>query len=222
MIPREERGPVLNGLPTTLPDVDPEETQEWIESLDKMVETDGPNRARIVLLKMLERARSHSRLGLSALTSTDYINTIAAEDEEEYPGDAEIERNIRRLLRWNSAITVHRAQRPGIGVGGHISTYASAVTLYEVGQNHFWRGQDAPAAVTKFSSRGTPRPVCTLARSWRASQRGRSRWVPSGEVEGRAWSTLLPAPSHVARLLAVPDGVDGSGPDEFHLPGVYE
>ena len=78
MIPREERGPVLNGLPTTLPDVDPEETQEWIESLDKMVETDGPNRARIVLLKMLERARSHSRLGLSALTSTDYINTIAA------------------------------------------------------------------------------------------------------------------------------------------------
>ena len=109
MIPREERGPVLNGLPTTLPDVDPEETQEWIESLDKMVETDGPNRARIVLLKMLERARSHSRLGLSALTSTDYINTIAAEDEEEYPGDAEIERNIRRLLRWNSAITVHRA-----------------------------------------------------------------------------------------------------------------
>ena len=92
MIPREERGPVLNGLPTTLPDVDPEETQEWIESLDKMVETDGPNRARIVLLKMLERARSHSRLGQSALTSTDYINTIAAEDEEEYPGDAEIER----------------------------------------------------------------------------------------------------------------------------------
>ena len=158
MIPREERGPVLNGLPTTLPDVDPEETQEWIESLDKMVETDGPNRARIVLLKMLERARSHSRLGLSALTSTDYINTIAAEDEEEYPGDAEIERNIRRLLRWNSAITVHRAQRPGIGVGGHISTYASAVTLYEVGQNHFWRGQDAPGGGDQVFFQGHAAP----------------------------------------------------------------
>jgi pyruvate dehydrogenase E1 component len=158
VIPREERGPVLNGLPTTLPDVDPEETQEWIESLDKMVETDGPNRARIVLLKMLERARSHSRLGLSALTSTDYINTIAAEDEEEYPGDAEIERNIRRLLRWNSAITVHRAQRPGIGVGGHISTYASAVTLYEVGQNHFWRGQDAPGGGDQVFFQGHAAP----------------------------------------------------------------
>lgn len=158
MIPREERGPVLNGLPTTLPDVDPEETQEWIESLDKMVENDGPNRARIVLLKMLERARSHSRLGLSALTSTDYINTIAAEDEEEYPGDAEIERNIRRLLRWNSAITVHRAQRPGIGVGGHISTYASAVTLYEVSQNHFWRGQDAPGGGDQVFFQGHAAP----------------------------------------------------------------
>ena len=158
MIPREERGPVLNGLPTTLPDVDPEETQEWIESLDKMVEIDGPNRARIVLLKMLERARSHGLLGLSALTSTDYINTIAAEDEEEYPGDAEIERNIRRLLRWNSAVTVHRAQRPGIGVGGHISTYASAVTLYEVGQNHFWRGQDAPGGGDQVFFQGHAAP----------------------------------------------------------------
>ncbi|AOH44796.1 pyruvate dehydrogenase (acetyl-transferring), homodimeric type [Propionibacterium sp. NM47_B9-13] len=158
VIPREERGPVLNGLPTTLPDVDPEETQEWIESLDKMVEIDGPNRARIVLLKMLERARSHGRLGLSALTSTDYINTIAAEDEEEYPGDAEIERNIRRLLRWNSAVTVHRAQRPGIGVGGHISTYASAVTLYEVGQNHFWRGQDAPGGGDQVFFQGHAAP----------------------------------------------------------------
>ncbi|MGK2350226.1 pyruvate dehydrogenase (acetyl-transferring), homodimeric type [Cutibacterium sp. V947] len=158
MIPREERGPVLNGLPTTLPDIDPEETQEWIESLDKMVEADGPNRARIVLLKMLERARSHGHLGLSALTSTDYVNTIAADDEEEYPGDAEIERNIRRLLRWNSAITVHRAQRPGVGVGGHISTYASAVTLYEVGQNHFWRGQDAPSGGDQVFFQGHAAP----------------------------------------------------------------
>ena len=141
-----------------MPDIDPEETQEWIESLDKMVEADGPNRARIVLLKMLERARSHGHLDLSALTSTDYINTIAAEDEEEYPGDAEIERNIRRLLRWNSAITVHRAQRPGIGVGGHISTYASAVTLYEVGQNHFWRGQDAPGGGDQVFFQGHAAP----------------------------------------------------------------
>ncbi|WP_245306504.1 pyruvate dehydrogenase (acetyl-transferring), homodimeric type [Acidipropionibacterium timonense] len=158
MIPREVPGPVLNGLPTTLPDLDPEETREWIESLDKMVEVDGANRARVVLLKMLEHARSHNNLGLSALTSTDYINTISAEDEAPYPGDEEIERDLRRLLRWNAAITVQRAQRPGIGVGGHISTYASAVTLYEVGMNHFWRGQDAPGGGDQVFFQGHAAP----------------------------------------------------------------
>ena len=158
MIPREEPGPVLNGLPTTLPDVDPDETREWIESLDAMVKADGDNRARIVLLKMLEHARSHSNLGISALTSTDYVNTISADDEADYPGDEELERDIRRLLRWNSAITVHRAQRPGVGVGGHISTYASAVTLYEVGMNHFWRGQDAPGGGDQVFFQGHAAP----------------------------------------------------------------
>ncbi|WP_257477443.1 pyruvate dehydrogenase (acetyl-transferring), homodimeric type [Acidipropionibacterium jensenii] len=158
MIPREEPGPVLNGLPTTLPDIDPEETREWLDSLDAMVEATGENRARTVLLKMLEHARSRSKLDVSALTSTDYINTISAADEAPFPGDERLEHQIRRLLRWNAAITVQRAQRPGIGVGGHISTYASAVTLYEVGMNHFWRGQDAPGGGDQVFFQGHAAP----------------------------------------------------------------
>jgi pyruvate dehydrogenase E1 component len=158
VIPREEPGPVLNGLPTTLPDTDPEETQEWLESLDKMVEADGENRARVVLLKLLEHARSHGKLDVAALTSTDYINTISAADEAPYPGDEAMERGIRRMLRWNAAMTVQRAQRPGIGVGGHISTYASAVTLYEVGMNHFWRGPDAPGGGDQIFYQGHASP----------------------------------------------------------------
>lgn len=132
---------ILNGLPTNLPDTDPEETAEWLASLSAMIDTDGPNRARYLMLRLLERARTR-RVGLPALTSTDYVNTIPADVEPAYPGDVDLERRFRRLVRWNAAIMVHRAQRPGVGVGGHISTYASASTLYEVGFNHFFRGKD--------------------------------------------------------------------------------
>jgi len=132
---------VLNGLPPNLPDIDSEETAEWLESLDGMIRDAGPSRARYILLRLLERARDR-RIGLPALTVTDLVNTIPADREPPYPGDDAIERQIRRLLRWNAAIMVHRAQRPGLGVGGHISTYASAATLYEVGFNHFFRGKN--------------------------------------------------------------------------------
>ncbi|MYM19012.1 pyruvate dehydrogenase (acetyl-transferring), homodimeric type [Brevibacterium sp. 5221] len=137
------RGPILNGLPSQVPDTDPEETQEWIESLDALVEDGGRTRARYVMLSLIQRARENN-LGVPSLTATDYINTIGPEAEPWFPGDEEIERRYRRWNRWNAAIMVHRAQRPGVEVGGHISTYASAATLYEVGLNHFFRGKDHP------------------------------------------------------------------------------
>ena len=142
MIPREEPGPILNGQPTSLPDTDPEETREWVDSLDGMIDADGQNRARYVMLKLNERARER-RIGVPSLVSTDYVNTIPADQESPYPGDEELEQRIRHTLRWNAAVMVHRQQRPGVGVGGHIATYASAVHLYEVGLNHFWRGKDS-------------------------------------------------------------------------------
>ncbi len=143
MIPREEPGPIINGVPTNLPDTDSEETAEWLQSLDGLIDAQGRNRARYVLLRLLERARQQ-RVGLPSLTTTDFVNTIPLSREPDYPGDVDLERGYRRLLRWNAAMMVHRAQRPGIGVGGHISSYASSATLYEVGFNHFFRGKDHP------------------------------------------------------------------------------
>ena len=124
MAPRESVGPILNGLPTNLPDIDSDETAEWLESLDMMIDNAGRNRARYIMLRLLERARDQ-HLGLPSLTATDYVNTIPAEQEPWYPGDVDLERKFRRLLRWNAAIMVHRAQRHGVGVGGHISKFAS-------------------------------------------------------------------------------------------------
>ena len=97
--------------------------------------------------------------------TTDYINTIAPENEPEFPGDEEIERRYRAWIRWNAAVTVHRAQRPGIGVGGHISTYASSAALYEVGFNHFFRGHDHPAGGDQIFIQGHASPG-TYARAF--------------------------------------------------------
>jgi pyruvate dehydrogenase E1 component len=132
---------ITDGLPSQLPDIDPGETREWIESLDAVIDGEGRGRARFLLLKLLERAREAS-IGVPALRSTDYINTIPPEREPWFPGDEHVERRIRAYVRWNAAIMVSRANREGLGVGGHIATYASAASLYEVGFNHFFRGKD--------------------------------------------------------------------------------
>nr|WP_231713690.1 pyruvate dehydrogenase (acetyl-transferring), homodimeric type [Arthrobacter sp. zg-Y916] len=126
-----------------MPDKDPEETAEWIESLDDLIRTEGTERAQFIMRSLLQRAGAHS-VGVPMVTTTDYVNTIPVDQEPEFPGDEEIERRFRAWMRWNAAVMVHRAQRPGIGVGGHISTFAGAATLYEVGMNHFFRGKDFP------------------------------------------------------------------------------
>ncbi len=132
---------IHEGLPTQLPDIDPEETREWVDSLDAMIGSRGRERARFVMLKLLERSRE-KQVGVPALRSTDYINTIPPEREPWFPGDEQIERRIRAFIRWNAAITVSAANRKGLEVGGHIATYQSSASLYEVGFNHFFRGRD--------------------------------------------------------------------------------
>ncbi|MCW2540510.1 MAG: 2-oxo-acid dehydrogenase subunit, homodimeric type [Frankiales bacterium] len=131
---------ITDGLPSQLPDIDPGETREWIESLDAAIDHDGRQRARYLMLRLLERARER-QVGVPALRSTDYINSIPPEREPWFPGDEDIERRIRAYIRWNAAIMVSRANKH-LGVGGHIATYASAASLYEVGFNHFFRGKD--------------------------------------------------------------------------------
>lgn len=134
---------IRDGVASYLHDNDPEETREWMDSLDGLLSESSPDRARYLMLRLLERA-SAKRVPLPSLTSTDFVNTIPTTMEPEFPGDEEIEKRYRRWMRWNAAIMVHRAQRPGIEVGGHISSYASAAALYEVGFNHFFRGKDHP------------------------------------------------------------------------------
>jgi pyruvate dehydrogenase E1 component len=148
---------IRDGVASYLPDIDPEETAEWLESFDDVLERSGQPRARYLMLRMLERARE-THVAIPALTSTDYVNTIPTELEPWFPGDEEVERRYRRWIRWNAAIMVHRAQRPGVGVGGHISTYASSAALYEVGFNHFFRGKSHPGGGDQVFIQGHASP----------------------------------------------------------------
>ncbi|MFD6565205.1 pyruvate dehydrogenase (acetyl-transferring), homodimeric type [Micromonospora profundi] len=154
----ERKRPVISdGLPSQLPDIDPEETSEWVESLDGVIDDRGAKRARYVMLRLLERARER-QVGVPPLTTTDYINTIPSEREPWFPGDEHVERRIRAYVRWNAAMLVHRAQRPEIGVGGHISTFASSASLYEVGFNHFFRGKNHPGGGDQIFYQGHASP----------------------------------------------------------------
>lgn len=138
-------------------DIDPAETQEWRDSLDALVAERGAGRGRDIMMSLLDR--SHQlHLNVPMVPTTDYVNTISSEDEPEFPGDHETERQYRSWIRWNAAMTVHRAQRPGIGVGGHISTYGSAASLYEVGFNHFFRGPQHPGGGDQIFIQGHAAP----------------------------------------------------------------
>ncbi|MET3963398.1 pyruvate dehydrogenase E1 component [Marmoricola sp. OAE513] len=150
--------PVIHeGLPTQLPDIDPDETEDWIASFDQLIDDRGRERARYVMLRLLERARQ-KQVGVPALRSTDYINTIPPEREPWFPGDEDIERRIRAFIRWNAAVMVSDANRPGLEVGGHIATYQSSASLYEIGFNHFFRGKDAPGGGDQIFVQGHASP----------------------------------------------------------------
>ncbi|CAB4944905.1 MAG: pyruvate dehydrogenase (acetyl-transferring), homodimeric type [Actinobacteria bacterium] len=154
---RDRSHVIDGGLPTQYVDVAPDETAEWRESFDAVVDNAGAYRARYLMLSLLRRAAERN-VGVPSLRSTDYINTISPEREPWFPGDEAMERRIRAFIRWNAAMMVHRAQRPGVGVGGHISTYASSASLYEVGFNHFFRGPDHPGGGDQVFFQGHASP----------------------------------------------------------------
>jgi pyruvate dehydrogenase E1 component len=124
-----------------LSDIDPAETEEWIEAFDSLVRIEGKARARFLIRRLLKKARMLN-VGVPELVQTPYINTISPEQEPAFPGDEKIEKRIRRIIRWNAVVMVTRANKHYEGIGGHISTYASSASLYEVGFNHFFRGKD--------------------------------------------------------------------------------
>jgi len=123
-----------------LPDSDPEETDEWLEALRSVVTAQGAERARMILHEIMSEANALS-IPIRPPSQTPYVNSISLEQQPPYPGDIGIERSIQDAILWNAAVMVSDANRRMDGIGGHISTYASSSTLYEVGFNHFFRGK---------------------------------------------------------------------------------
>lgn len=147
----------IDGFLSQLPDIDPEETSEWLESLDSVTGSNGKTRARYLLGRLNERARE-LQLGNSETISTDYVNTIPTERQPFFPGDEYLERRIRAFIRWNAAAMVVRANKKADGIGGHLSSYASSASLYEVGFNHFFRGKEngTPGDAVYFQGHAAP------------------------------------------------------------------
>jgi pyruvate dehydrogenase E1 component len=139
------------------PDLDPVETQEWLESFAEVVEREGVERAHFLLNQLLQRAHLEG-VPQPVLFQTPYVNTIPPQDEPAYPGDEGMELRIRRIIRWNAVAMVLRANSRFSGIGGHLSTYASAAGLYEVGFNHFFRGKDAPGGGDQIFFQGHASP----------------------------------------------------------------
>jgi len=138
-------------------DTDPQETQEWLESIDDALEEHGFDRARFLLEQLIEHAQAKgARLPFN--TNTPFINTILPSEQPEYPGDRKLERRIKSIIRWNAMAMVVRANTNTPGIGGHISTYASSATLYEVAFNHFFKGLDDPSGgdLIFYQGHGSP------------------------------------------------------------------
>jgi pyruvate dehydrogenase E1 component len=147
----------ISSFKQQLPDVEPSETQEWIESLDSVVRDQGKARAQYLLRRVLKRA-GMLNVGIPELVQTPYVNTISPEQERPFPGDEMMEKRIRRIIRWNAVVMVTRANMRNDGIGGHISTYASSASLYEIGFNHFFRGKDGGTAGDQVFIQGHASP----------------------------------------------------------------
>src|SRR5262245_4182434 len=138
-------------------DTDTAETREWLDSLTAVLQTEGPDRARYLLTQLKHKAvRSGVEIPFTA--NTPFINTIPRDRQPPFPGSREIERRLKSLVRWNAMAMVVRANKHEPGIGGHISTYASAATLLEIGFNHFFRGPDAPGGGDQVYFQGHASP----------------------------------------------------------------
>jgi pyruvate dehydrogenase E1 component len=142
---------------SNLPDIDPTETAEWIESIRAVQVQNGDARAQFLLGRLIEWGRREGVV-LPFTANTDYVNSIPREEEAPYPGDRDMARRIKSMIRWNAMAMVVRANRESSGIGGHISTYASSATLMEVGFNHFFhaKSKDSPGDQIYFQGHAAP------------------------------------------------------------------
>ena len=174
-----------------VPDSDPLETAEWLASAEAVKRHFGTQRVEFLLEQLREWCyRSGARFPFSA--NTPYINTIPVAEQPPFPGDREIERRIKNYARWNAMAMVIRANRAADGIGGHLSTYASATTLFEIGFNHFFHAKTDRPPATRSIFRATPLPAST-----RLSRRPHRRNAPGQFPSriGQRWRAgVIPAP----------------------------
>ena len=193
------------------------ETREWLEALDSLIARAGPERAAWLLRRLKERAEAR-RVNLNFSLSTPYRNTIAPAHEKRMPGDLFMERKIRSLVRWNALAMVMRANERDPSLGGHLATFSSIATLYDVGFNYFFRGYDDGGLGDLIYFQGHSSPGL-YARSYLEGHLDEKQLDNfRREVDGGGLSSY-PHPLADARLLAVPHGLDGPWTD---LMAIYQ
>jgi pyruvate dehydrogenase E1 component len=178
-------------------DLDVVERREWLDSLDYVLQSGGPAKVARLIRELSQRA-TESGIKLPFTANTPYINTISADEQALMPGNADVERRIKSLVRWNAAAMVVRANKAEDGIGGHISTYASAATLYEVGFNHFFRGHDSPDAdIIFFQGHAAPGIYARAYLEGRLGERDlenfRRELKPGGGLSSYPHPWLMPA-----------------------------
>jgi pyruvate dehydrogenase E1 component len=191
-------------------DLDPVETREWIASIDSVLRAEGPQRAHYLLERLIDHTR-RSGAYLPFRPNTAYVNTIAVTAQPEYPGDRSLERRIEAYIRWNAMAMVVQANRKSSEYGGHISSYASSATLYEVGFNHFWRapGPSQPGDLVYMQGHSSPGIYARAYLEGRLSQEQLSRFRQ--EVDGNGLSSY-PHPWLMPDFWQFPTVSMGLGP----------
>jgi pyruvate dehydrogenase E1 component len=201
---------------TTPADLDPAETREWLASIDSVLRNEGPQRAHYLLERLIDHTR-RSGAYLPFRPNTAYVNTIAASAQPAYPGDRALERRIEAYIRWNAMAMVVQANRRSSEYGGHISSYASSATLYEVGFNHFWRapGPQHPGDLVYMQGHSSPGVYGRAYLEGRLSEEQLSRFRQ--EVGGNGLSSY-PHPWLMPDFWQFPTVSMGLGP----LMAMYE
>ena len=205
--------------PASKDDIDPIETDEWIDSLNSVIENDGAPRASYLLNKVIDQAYK-SGLVLPDTRTTPYINTIPPEIEVKSSGDQNIEKKIRAYIRWNAAAMVVKANKKSPELGGHIGTFASAATLYDVGMNHFWRAKNNKFGgdLIYFQGHSAPGMYARAFLEGRLTSKQLDRFRQEVSKGGLSFlsSSLVDA-----KLLAVSDCINGSWTNYGDLPGTF-
>jgi pyruvate dehydrogenase E1 component len=195
-----------------LQDLDPTETQEWLESIDSVLKTHGADRAHFLLERLIDHTR-RSGAYLPFRPNTAYVNTIPVTQEKEYPGDRALERRIEAYLRWNSVAMVLKANKVSSEFGGHLASYASSATLYEVGFNHFWRAASAqhPGDMVFMQGHSSPGIYARAFMEGRLTEDQLNRFRQEAEGPGKGLSSY-PHPWLMPDFWQFPTVSMGLGP----------